>query len=666
MSHRSHLVRPLAAATLFFATPALAQDKVARVDSIFRSITSETPGCAAGVSQQGTVALTRYYGLADLEKRAPLSASSLFDIGSTQKQFTATSILLLAQDKRLSLGDDIRKHLPELPDYGHKVTVDNLITHTGGIRDWTGLLPMAPEGTDVHTLLLRQRGLNFVPGTEWSYSNGGYELAKMIVARASGMTFAEFTRKRIFEPLGMKATAYVPDILQAGPNAAHGYQKDGASWKPYMRLGNNRGGGAIVSTVNDMLTWQDALAAGKLGKFVTEKLHEQTRLANGRKLDYARGVIVDSTPGGVVISHSGGAAGFSTWMGRVPEHKLSAAVSCNFDPVSATALAGRIIDDVFLPPTDSAALARWRATRPVAAPGVDVSSRAGLYFDERTGEPMRLGVNNGRLQVANGPPLVPVSATTFRIARPTTFFRSQDDFVMTFVDADHIEFKSMEGQVTRFRRAQPYTPSAAELQSVDGRYESTELGSVMEIVPGTNAIAMRFENAPDKSLDLTPVERDTYMIRMMIVRFKRDASGKVTGFVYDNPVVKGIQFARLGDRKSAAAAAVAPAASAPAASAQAPASQAAPATAAPKLEDLVGEYEMAPGRTITITLENGQLQGQPTGSPKRPLVHITGATFGVGSADAPMTVEFFLDPDGRPNTMVMKRDGQTRSLTRVR
>ena len=654
MSNRMKEVSSLATIMLLMAAPAAAQDKAARVDSIFRAITTETPGCGVGVSQKGQVVLNKAYGLANLETRAPLGASSLFDIGSTQKQFTATSILLLAQDGRLSLNDDIRKFLPELPDYGHKVTVDNLITHTGGIRDWTGLLPLAPEGTDAHTLLLRQRGLNFVPGTEWAYSNGGYELAKLIVARASGMSFADFTKKRIFEPLGMKSTAYVPDIMQAGTNAAVGYQKDGASWKPFMRLGNNRGGGAIVSTIGDMLIWQDALASAKLGKSLTDKLHEQTRLSTGRKLDYARGVIVDSTPGGVVISHSGGAAGFSTWMGRVPEHDLSVAVSCNFDPVSATNLAGRVIDDVFLPP-DPQALARWRATRPVAAPGVDVSSREGLFFDERTGEPMRLGINNGRLQIVNGPPLVPVSATTFRVPRPVPFFRSQDDPVITFVDADHIEIKSMEGQVTRYHRAQPYTPGTADLQGVDGRYESTELGSIFEILPGTNGIAMRFENAPDKSLTLTPVARDTYMFRMIVVRFRRDASGKVTGFVYDNPVVKGIQFTRLGDR------------TVPAVGAGEGVRGAAPvATSGPKLEALVGEYELMPGRSIVVTLEKGQLHGQPTNNPKRPLVHISDTTFGVGSADARTTVTFTLDSEGRASTMVMKQNGQERVLTRVK
>src|SRR5688500_1699222 len=220
-------------------TAALAQDRTAQIDRIFNFATAETPGCAVGVSQRGNVVVNRAYGLANVETRAPLNATSIFDIGSTQKQFTAASSLLLAEDGRLSLSDDIRKYLPELPDYGHPVTVNHLLTHTAGIRDWTGLLPMAAEGTDVLTLILRQRGLNFTPGEEWSYSNSGYELAKEIVKRVSGMSFAEFTRRRLFEPLGMRSSAYVPDIMQAGANAAMGYQKEGETWKPFMRLGNN-------------------------------------------------------------------------------------------------------------------------------------------------------------------------------------------------------------------------------------------------------------------------------------------------------------------------------------------------------------------------------------------------------------------------------------------
>ena len=657
------MFRPAAIASLaalVIAMPAHAQDRTARIDSIFSFAAPSTPGCAVGVSQRGKIVVNRAYGLANVEQRASLSESSLFDIGSTQKQFTAAAVLLLVEDGRLSLTDDIRTHLPQLPDYGHKVTVDHLLTHTAGIRDWTGMLPLAPEGTDVVALIHRQRGLNFVPGEEWSYSSSGFELAKEIVARVSGMSFAEFTRKRLFDPLGMKSSAYVPDIMQAGANAALGYQKDGAGWKQYMRLGNNRGGGAIASTVGDLVTWTDALASGKLSRFVTAKIQEPARLANGRRLGYARGLMVDSTPGGLVVSHSGGAAGFSTWMGHVPEHGLSVAVACNFDPVSATALARRVAD-LFLPPLPASAQAEAAAAVAGAA-GVDVSGRAGLYFDERTGEPMRLVLDEGRLRIANGPPLIALAQDRFRPPRPTLFFRSQADVEVVFPSNDRIEIRAKDGETTRYRRAQPWTPSATDLQSVDGRYESEELGTIFEIVPGSNALTMRFERTPDKSLELTPVERDTYMRSLMIVRFRRDPNGKVVGFTYGNPVVRNIEFTRLGARSAGAAA------SAPAApvgkDSVARATPSAPASAAPRLEGLAGEYELAPGRTLAITLESGRLHGQPPGGEKRALTHVSGTTFSAQGSQ--ITLEFTLGADGRATAAVMRQSGRERTLPKVR
>lgn len=642
---------PFAVAALFAGGPAHAQDVAGRIDRIFSFATPETPGCAVGVSQHGRVVVNRAYGLADVERRVPLSPRSVFDIGSTQKQFVAAAVLLLVEDGRLSLSDDVRRYLPELPDYGHRITVDHLLTHTSGVRDWTGLLPMAEEGTDVLKLILRQRGLNFTPGEEWSYSNSGYVLLKEIVARVSGMPFAEFARRRLFEPLGMRSSAYVEDILQGTGERAIGYQKEGAGWKRYMRLGNERGGGAVISTAGDLLVWNDALTSGRLGGFVTGKLQEPARLNNGRKLTYARGLMVDSIPGGRMVSHSGGAAGYSTWLGRFTDAGLSIAVLCNFDPVSATALAGRVAD-VFLPPVDSQA----RRPGPVATPGVDVSGRAGLYFEARTGEPMRLVVSGGRLSIAGGPPLVPVSADRFRPQRASVFFRSQDEFEMTFRSNDEFELKSTEGRTERYRRAQPWTASAADLQGVDGRYLGEDVGQVFEILPGTNGLVLRFERSPEKAIELEPVARDTYMRSMMIVRFRRDAGGKVVGFDYANPVVRNLRFTRLGDR----------AGSAPAAPATRDPAPATPSARAPRLEGLVGEYEMAPGRGISITLEDGQLHGQPTGSPKRPLVHVSGSTFAVGRADGPVTVTFTLGADGRATAMVMRQNGNERTLPRVR
>jgi hypothetical protein len=393
-------------------------------------------------------------------------------------------------------------------------------------------------------LILRQRGVNFAPGEEWSYSSSGFELLKETVARVSGMSFAEFARRRLFEPLGMRSAAYVPDIQHGGPNAVTGYQRTNTGWRPFMRLGANRGGGAIVASAGDLVTWQDALASGRLSRFVTARITETARLNNGRRLRYARALFVDSTPEGTVISHSGGAAGFSTLMARMPESGLSVAVACNFDPVSATDL-GEEVANLYLPPVPEAARAAAAARFADSVSG-DVSGRAGIYFEERSGAPVQLNVTNGRLGFFNGPRITRVAENRWRMARGALMFRSQDEFELTFTAPDRIETRSMEGVTTRYRRAQPHTHSAAEMQSFHGRFRSDELGAVFEIIAGADRLQLRIEHAPERVVDLTPVERDTWNLRGMFVRFQRDASGRVTGFDFINPVVRHNAFTRLG------------------------------------------------------------------------------------------------------------------------
>src|SRR5688572_3063915 len=207
------------------------QQKTSEIDKIFSWATPESPGCVCAVSQNGKIILNRAYGLADLERDVPLSTNSVLDAGSVRKQFVAAAILLLVEDGKLSLADDVRKHVPELPDYGHKITLDHLLTHTSGLRDWQPLLNLAGGDPDAMTMILRQRGLNFLPGEEWSYSNSGYALLPEIVARVSGMPFSEFARKRLFEPVGMKMTTYAADPLYLIKNRALAYKKDASGWK---------------------------------------------------------------------------------------------------------------------------------------------------------------------------------------------------------------------------------------------------------------------------------------------------------------------------------------------------------------------------------------------------------------------------------------------------
>ena len=538
-------------------TPAYAQDKTAEIDKIFSSATTATPGCTVAVSQQGKLVVNRAYGSADLERDVALSPSSIFDIGSVRKQFVAAAVLVLVEDGRLALTDDIRKYFPELPDYGQKVTVDHLLTHTSGIRDWTGLRGLL-GGTvdDVVKLTLRQRGLNFAPGEEWSYSNSGYVLLTDLVARASGMSFPDFTRKRLFEPLGMKTTMAPLDLRDVIKNRALGYQKEGNGWREGMYVGNERGsaGGAILSTAADLVIWNDALTSGRLGKFVTEKLQEQARLNNGRKLNYARGLIVGSYRGGALVSHSGSAAGYSAWLGRLPEQGISIAVLCNSDVASATAFA-RSVGDQFLPAPDSKAeTAEAKSPAATAAgtgvTGADLNTKAGLFISERTGEPLRLIVNNGKLQIPGGGPLMAVAKNVgdvgdrFRNPRGDLFFMSQDEFELNFLSQDQLELKSMEGQTTRYTRAQAYAPTAAELQAFAGRYASDETGSAFKIVPGKDSLMVHLEGSSGKGSEIRPVDRDTFQISRVTVRFLRDKDGKVVALDYSNPLIRSIKFTR--------------------------------------------------------------------------------------------------------------------------
>lgn len=359
-------------ATLVAAASAHAQDKTADIDKIFSWVTPESPGCAVSASHRGKPVLSRAYGVADLDRKAPITADTIFDAGSVVKQFVAASVLLLVEEKRLSLTDDIRKYIPELPDPGHTVTIDHLLTHTSGVRDWTGIVPFAAGTPDALAITLRQRGLNFPPGEEFAYSNGGYVLLKELVARVAKMPFGEFAQKRLFAPLGLKATRYLLDTSEIAKNMAIAYEKRGNTWTPDMLLGNARGGGgALFTTAADLRIWMDALMTGKLGTFVTRKIQEPGTLKNGQRLDYARGLMLQDN-GLRIIWHSGSAAAYKTIVGHFPDHQFTIAIMCNAGESAdaRTRFAGQIFD-IFLPGARAAATA---AAKPTPAPAAKPSA----------------------------------------------------------------------------------------------------------------------------------------------------------------------------------------------------------------------------------------------------------------------------------------------------
>lgn len=316
----------LVVTALLIGMPAFAQDKAREVDEIFDWATSNSPGCAVGVSQHGRVLVNRAYGMANLERNVALTPESVFDIGSVTKQFIAASVLLLVDEELMSLSDEVSKYIPELPDYGHSITIDHLLTHTSGIRDWVQFWQTSGGKEDILNLILSQRSLDFTPGAQWSYSNSGYEVLREVVARVSGKTIAEFMQTRLFAPLGMTSTRYARDARKV-PNHALAYERESGRWHVNVLPGSDRGGGGVFSTASDLLKWNEALTNNRLGRFVSTKLQEPASLANGRRLDYARGLMLDND--GEIVWHAGDAGAYNAILARLPKQDLSLALLCN-------------------------------------------------------------------------------------------------------------------------------------------------------------------------------------------------------------------------------------------------------------------------------------------------------------------------------------------------
>lgn len=323
------------------------------VDSVFARWTASTPGCAVGVGVKGRAVLERAYGMADLERDVPNAPDTIFEAGSVSKQFTAAAVLLLARDRKLSIDDPVRTYVPELPDYGVPLTIRHMLTHTSGLRDWGEVAGIAgwPRGTRAHThghvldIVSRQKALNFTPGTAWSYSNTGYNLAAIIVARVSGQPFADFTRERIFTPLGMTHTSWRDDYTRIVKHRAIAYEARPDGYHEDMPFENVHGNGGLLTTVGDLLRWNENFVSPKVGD-ATFLAEEQTpgHFTDGRAHDYAFGLYVRPYRGVPEVSHSGSTAGYRAFLTRYPDQHVSVAVLCNAGNANATQYAHTVAE----------------------------------------------------------------------------------------------------------------------------------------------------------------------------------------------------------------------------------------------------------------------------------------------------------------------------------
>ena len=502
-----------------------------RVDRVFaRYDLADSPGCAVGVSRGGRTLYMRGYGSANLEYGVPITAASIFESGSVAKQFTAAAIVLLAQEGKLSLDDDIRRFLPEVPRFGDTIRVRHLLNHTSGLRDQWALLGIEGRGpgTQVHSpattldLVVHQRALNFPPGTDYLYSNTGYTLLGVIVQRVSGQSLDAFTQARLFQPLGMRHTRWRDDFtaIVRGRTTAYSGSSD-RGFRTDMSFTNMIGNGGLLTTVGDLLIWNENFFDPRVGgRAFVDSMQTRAVLRNGRRLTYALGLDVGAYDGVTEISHGGGTAGYRTYLARYPEQHVSVAVLCNLASANPALLAHQVADLVLTKPR--------RAVQSGAATVVTLSRAqlerwSGSYVERRTDQVLRVAARDGKLVNANTPAVefVPLSAERFRgsSGMELVFGGSGPTRTLRIVRPD-----GDTAMLVEVRPAAATPPLADYL----GTYASDELDVKLVVALKDGQLVLR--RRPADETPLRPIYEDSFDSSVGSIRFARDTAGRVIGF----------------------------------------------------------------------------------------------------------------------------------------
>jgi CubicO group peptidase (beta-lactamase class C family) len=516
------------------------QDTVSLIERTFSQYQSKNPGCQLSISRNGQIIFSKAWGMADLERNIPLSVNSILEGGSVSKQFTAAAILLLEQQGKLSLDDDVRKYVPELPDYGSPIKLRYMLHHTSGLRDWGSIAELTgwPRGKKAYTnedaleIIARQKHLNNAPGDEFIYSNSNYNLFAIIVQRVSGLTLAAFTRKYIFEPAGMTHTQWRDDPNRIVPNRAIAYSKSDSSYETDMPNEYVYGHGGLLTTTEDLLKWNNFYQQGKLG--TPSLLSKQTRtesLNNGETNPYAAGLFIQMVMGWNNISHSGATASYRAYLETFPELNLSFALLSNTSQFNINDVAASV-SKLFV--KDKTEKSTKNATGMQLSDAI-LTGFSGLYRNERDASTFSLSVKNKKLILDNQLPLVAVSENTF----------AAGNFLLEITGTGGLYIPGSPKDTIHFTKVYPANLSQKDLDIYSGKYFSEETNSSVTIRHTNDSLLIHLK--PGEDHPLTPTYKDAFKIDALDgdLQFIRSADNKILIMKMNVSRARNVEFKKL-------------------------------------------------------------------------------------------------------------------------
>lgn len=516
-------------------------DTVRQIETVLKPWSNPNlPGVSVAISRNGQLIYAQAFGAADLEHDVLNDTATIFEAGSVSKQFTAAAILLLELDGKLSQQDDVRKYIPELPDYGSVIKIYDLIHHQSGLRDWGSVAEVEGWGrgsrahTNAHALqiICRQTALNNPPGTEYIYSNSNYNLMAIIVERVAKTSFAQFCKDRIFVPAGMSHTSWRNDFRQVVKKRAIAYQQTPMALKLSMPFEDAHGNGGLLTTATDLVKWAAFMFGGKLGgQALLDRQLEKARFRNGIYHPYAAGLRISKFNGRDQVTHSGATAGYRANLDYFPELGLSIALLSNTSGFSPVQIAEKLAS-IFIPDQ----LKISAASGPVVYKADPAAQKklAGWYRDDRTDEGIFLQASDSVLLMPSKKPVY-VATDGKLIANGYQLQFEKSGF-------KRIDF-GPPADTLHFIKEPAATWSPSELKQFEGTYSSTDANTTIRIkISGNN---LQYIQEPDAPVQYSATYKDGFAAAGSSIRFVRDKNGTIAGFMLSVGRARRIEFKRM-------------------------------------------------------------------------------------------------------------------------